>query len=281
MVEETNFEIAGPAPLTARLVMPEAPRAVAVLNSATGVPMGYYRRFADWLAAERDIGCLTYDYRDFGASRRGPMQQSQTDLADWAVSDQQAARDWMRGKAPGLPLWVIGHSIGGATLAYQDRLDQIARVITVGSGEVLLGDHPWLYRAQVMTLWWGHGAALARAFGYLPGRYSGLGEDLPAGVFRQWRRWCTTPGFAEHDPAMHAPDLSGLSAPCRIISLSDDVTVPPVAVDRLSDRMQVAAPVERLRLMPADAGGGAVGHLRAFSRGASALWPRLVDEAAE
>ena len=61
------------AELVGRLYRPEGVvAAAAVLNSATGVPQGYYRHFARWLAAEDGIACLTYDYRDVGRSHSGP-----------------------------------------------------------------------------------------------------------------------------------------------------------------------------------------------------------------
>lgn len=40
-------------------------RAVAVMNSATGVPRHFYRAFAQWMAA-RGYAVLTYDYRGIG-----------------------------------------------------------------------------------------------------------------------------------------------------------------------------------------------------------------------
>ena len=61
--------------LRGRLVRPRGtPRAALVLHGATGAPARYYRGFAEWAAAERDMAVLTYDYRDFGASLRRPMR---------------------------------------------------------------------------------------------------------------------------------------------------------------------------------------------------------------
>ena len=91
-MQTERIEIASDgARLAGRLVRPAGmPRAAVVLHAATGVPARFYRRFADWLAAERDIVCLTYDYRDFGAS--GDPRGSPATMTDWGVRDQQAAR---------------------------------------------------------------------------------------------------------------------------------------------------------------------------------------------
>lgn len=275
MVQIHDVTLSGPADLTAQLFAPDAPQKVAVLNGATGVPKGYYRSFATWMAQERNTAVLIYDYRDFASSLRGSTRDSTATMADWGIIDQQVARDWLAARYPDLPLWVIGHSLGGFMFARQKRLDQIARIITVGSGEVHLSDHPWPYRAVATSFWWGHGPIMAGVMGYLPGRALGIGADIPLGVFRQWRKWCTTRGFTAMDPTLPAPSLDGLTAPVRVVSLSDDNIGTHAAADRLASHL--GPNVERLRLRPQDAGLSKVGHIAAFARSAAPLWPLLVD----
>lgn len=274
-MKTSSFTISGDYPLAARLIEPPAPRAVAVMNAATGIPMGFYRAFAEWMATEMNVACLTYDYHDFGESARGPVKNSRATMADWGVGDQQTARDWLSDRFPDHPLWVIGHSLGGIAFGWQSGLDRIDQIVTAGAGDAYVGDHPWLTRLMAASLWWGHGAALELMMGYLPGRWSGLGgADLPAGVYRQWRLWCTTPGFIEADPSMPPSSLEGLDAPVRLISLSDDAMVTPVAVDRLAARM--GPNVERMRLRPRDAGLKSVGHAGIFGRRSAPLWPLMM-----
>lgn len=270
----SDLTLPGDHALTARLYEPPEPRAVAVMNGATGIPMRHYDGFAQWMAGQMNIACLTYDYRDFGASARGDIRASVATMADWGVGDQQVARDWLADSFPSHPLWVIGHSLGGIAFGWQTGLDRIDQIVTAGAGDAHIGDHPWPTRAMAASLWWGHGAALTRIKGYLPGRLSGLGgPDLPAGVYRQWRRWCTTHGFIAADPAMPSPSLKGLRAQVRVIGLSDDTMVPRAAVDRLAARM--GPNVERVELSPQEAGLAAVGHSGIFSRRSAPLWPLM------
>ncbi|WP_208354480.1 alpha/beta fold hydrolase [Pseudaestuariivita rosea] len=266
------------AVLRGTLTMPNVtPHATIVLNGATGVPHRFYGAFAKWLADHHNIACLTYDYRDFGASVTGPMQQSRAIMADWGVTDQQVARDWLDQRFPDVPLWVIGHSLGGFLLPFQRRLDRIARVIAVASGPVHVSDHPWPYQAMARLFWYGHGPALTRMLGYLPGRFSGLGEDLPAGVYLQWRRWCTSRNFfrADFGRTLPQPRWAGVTAPVKLVALVDDPVTPPHCVWKLKE-FYSGAPVETLSINPKAHGLGRVGHLRAFSRKNAALWDDLI-----
>jgi len=132
------------------------------------------------------MACLTYDYRGFGASATGPIRQSQVLLSDWALIDQAVARAAMRALYPGLPLRVIGHSLGGLTMPLQHRLEEIDHVITIASGRVHVRDRPWPYQTFAHLFWFGHVPVLKRLLGYLPGRLLGFGADLPSAFYWQW-----------------------------------------------------------------------------------------------
>ena len=61
--------------------------------------------------------------------------------------------------------------------------------------------HP-LEQLRVLAMWRVVGPAIISWQGYLAWRRLGLGEDLPLGVYRQWRRWCRFPRYFLDDPAM-------------------------------------------------------------------------------
>jgi predicted alpha/beta hydrolase len=252
-------------------------RALAVLNGAVGVPQRFYRAFASWLAETQEVACLTYDYSDFGASAVGSMRQSKVSLADWGLADQPAAMRAARRLAPGLPVWVIGHSFGGIMLSFNGQAAGAARVITLGSGLVRLSDHPWPYRLAAAAFWYGHGPLLAHGAGYLPGRLAGLGSDLPAAVYWQWRRWATTRGFVLSDAgqALPLPKPATVTAPVRIVAVADDVMVPPHAVWRQMALVPEAVKRQKV-LRPGDYGLDRIGHLGAFARQNSVVWPDII-----
>lgn len=276
-ISEVSFP-SGPARLSGSLFMPKGtPRAGVVINSATGVPHGYYRHFAEWLARERDCAVLTYDYRDFGASLAGPLRGSRTTMADWVLTDMPAARDEMRRQVPGAPLWVIGHSVGAMAMPSQQGIEDVERMICVAAGLVWHRDHPWPYQALARAFWFGHVPLLVRVLGYLPGRLVGFGADLPAPVYWQWRRWCTHADSyrPEIGTILPSPDWKRSGAPVDLFSFADDATSPEISVRKLA-AMYDGAEVRTRVVHPGDLGLDAIGHLSAFARRNMALWPELV-----
>lgn len=273
-ITETAVTLPGPAgPLAGRLFTPAAPGLAVLINAATAVPAGYYAGFARWLAAERQAAVLIWDYRDFGAS--GTPRRSTATMSDWGVHDAAAARAWLASRYAGLPLWLIGHSLGGLALPFQPDLARLDRVISVAAGPVHLRDHPWRMRLGIGSMWYGHGRALTAALGYLPGKRLGLGADVPGPAYRQWRRWCTRDGSCRSDPAMPPLASDSLRAPVTLVAFADDGMVPAAAVWRLEDWMG-KAPVTRRLITPADHGLHSIGHIGAFAARNRAVWPAII-----
>ncbi|MGR3539836.1 MAG: alpha/beta hydrolase family protein [Hasllibacter sp.] len=274
--EAVRFDSEG-HPLTGRLHLPAGgARRVAVLNGATGVPAGYYRAFAEWLAEAHGAAVLTWDYRDFAASATGPVRESRARMSDWAVADQQAARAFAAARFPALPVWVIGHSLGALGLPFQAGIERIERLISVGSGPVHITDHPWRYRPVAGAFWWGPAALAVRLLGYLPARL-GPGMDVPGPVFRQWRRWCTTRGFYGDGTGDGMPPADGARfvGTARFVVAADDDLCPPAAVWRGMAAFPRARR-EQAVLRPGDYGLARLGHVAPFARASRACWPDIV-----
>lgn len=269
--------VAIPAPgatLRGTLFLPPDPTEAVMVNGATGVPAAFYAAFARWLAGT-GRAVLVWDYRDFGASSTGPVRTSAATMTDWGIRDPVAVRAWIAARLPGLPLWAIGHSLGGMALPFQPGVEALARITTVAAGPVHLRDHPWHFQFQAHLLWYAAGPLSVAALGYLPGRRLGLGSDLPAGVFRQWRRWCTTRASLAGDPDLPGLSRPGPACPATLVALADDAMMPPAAVRRLAGWLPRAR-VEHRLLAPAGFGLRQIGHIAAFAPRNRALWPALI-----
>ena len=276
----TRFAAKDGRPLVGAWTLPgrRAPRSAIALHPATGVPARYYRVFARWLAAERDAAVLLYDYRDSGASQPRSLRGVATTMSDWGILDQGGALTHAAETFPEAPLRVLGHSLGGHWLAFHDDIARVDRVTAVASGPIHWRAHPLAKWPAVATLWWLAGPAATAALGYFPGSRLGLGADLPAGVFWQWRRWCLTPGFATADWGRSLPEPRRERArfALHLVAIEDDWMMPPDVVWRLADYYP-AARVTRALIEPRRLGLRSVGHLAAFRERNRVAWPLITD----
>ena len=285
MTDFSEFEVRGVSfgsgefVLKGRLHLPLGrPRAVVILHGATGVPARFYGAFARWLAQHQQIACLTYDYRGFGWSSVSQRKARNIKLSDWAVLDAEAARDFAASTLPGVPIWLLGHSLGALCIPFQRDLDQISRIIAVASGTVHTTDHPWPYQGLARLFWFVLGPLAVLTYGRLPGRVFGFSHDIPAKVYWQWRYWCTHRSFhADHiGTSLPYPDWSGVKSPTKIVAVADDELTPPASVWRLM-RCYPQAPKTQLMLRPEDYGLSKIGHMGAFAKPNEAVWPKLIS----
>ena len=109
-------------------------------------------------------------------------------MADWAALDVTAAVAWMRERYHDLPLNYVGHSFGGQALGLLANNGEVSRALLIAAqaGYWKLMASPERYRVYAFMNY--IAAPLTRLLGYAPG-WSGLGEDLPKGVYQQWASW--------------------------------------------------------------------------------------------
>lgn len=259
-----------------------AARAVAVMHAATGVPRGYYRAFAVWLA-EQGYAVLTYDYRGIGGSRRGPIRDDRASMRDWAVLDMSAAHaaaDARRraGTADELPLLLLGHSFGGNSLAFARGVEQADAILLVASQIPVVHHFPGWRRWGAAFFFRAWVPLVTRLCGFLPAWANGGGEAVPREAALQWCDWGTREAWAYSDPAMQPHRAVGaVVSPVHLWHVSDDLTyAPPGAVDALAAQFRNAS-VQRHGVTPQEVGQQRLGHFGAFRREPGAqLWQRLL-----
>ena len=107
--------------------VPEAPRAVVVISHGVSEHGGRYRHVVERLVPE---GCALYaiDHRGHG---RSDGHRALVDRVAHVVSDLDALVDLAAAESPGLPRFLLGHSMGGCIaiaycLRHQDKLDGVA-----------------------------------------------------------------------------------------------------------------------------------------------------------
>ncbi|WP_414650280.1 alpha/beta fold hydrolase [Duganella sp.] len=253
-------------------------RAVVLLHPATAVSQTFYQAFATYLCG-RGLHVLTYDYRGIGRSRPRDLRDTKVSMADWMEDDVGAVTRWAAARFPGLPLLAVGHSVGGHAIL-------LASSTSALRAGVLIAAHAGVTRtirgaAERLRIWCVLrvlGPLLCRALGYMPCRRLGLGEDLPAGVMRQWGRWTSLPHYFYDDPALDAARRAArVDMPLLVLGMEDDPWANPTAIALLL-APAVNAAVERRQIVPREVGVAAIGHMGFFrKRHADILWPGVGD----
>ena len=244
-----------------------------VMASAIGVPRGFYRRFAEFAQA-RGVNVVTTDYRGIGDSKPATLKGFDMQHADWSTLDLAAAVDYaaLRGK-----VWLVGHSLGGHAIGQLPDANVLQAAYVCGGGA---GWHGWMPRPEryrVWAMWNVLGPIGTRIYGYQPMSKLGAGEDLPMGVYRDWKRWCKLPHYFFDDP--EAKSITDKFAEVRIpigaaVSI-DDLWAPPASRDAFFKGYRNAA-VDPIDLLPTSLGVRQVGHMGYFRpQAGQVLWPQI------
>ena len=261
--------------LAGTLYRPKAPNRRAVLfQAASGVKQEYYGKFAEYLAG-RGFAALAFDYRGIGRSAPPKLRGFQARMRDWAEKDIGGALDYLARATHGARLIGIGHSFGALAFGLVPGNERYVAAMTVGAqsgywkhwrGKGRIG--MWVLTHVVLP-------AMSRLYGYVPSRIFGQGEDLPAGVAREWASWCRHPGYLVG--ALGAQEAyASFAAPLRVYSIADDSYAPPAAVEAFLG-FYPNAPRSRVDVDPARH-GGPIGHFGFFrERHRETLWRDAAD----
>ena len=246
-----------------------------IVAGATGVPQSFYRHFASF-AAGRGYTTLTLDYRGIGLSKPKHLKGFQMNYLDWAHQDLSAAVASV--PDDGEPLFMVGHSFGGHAFGLIPNHQRVSRFYTFATGAGWSGWMPRSERLRVLIMWHLLGPLLVKWDGYLSWSRLGMGEDLPLGVYRDWKKWCAYPHyFFDDDSVAYVRDRFA------------KVTTPIVAANALDDRW--ATPASRNAFMqgysaanwigvdlePRAIGQRNIGHMGYFRPSAALLWESVLQ----
>jgi predicted alpha/beta hydrolase len=246
-----------------------------VVAGATGVPQGFYRRFAEH-AAGRGFDVVTFDYRGIGASAPANLRGFRMDYRDWGRLDLAAV---VTEVADSGDVFLVGHSYGGQALGLLPDPSPVRAAYVLGSGSGWTGWMPRLERVRVRLLWGVVGPVVTRWAGYLAWSRLGMGEDLPLDVYRQWKRWCRYPHYFFDDPLVREEiqeSFDRVRTPIVAANSVDDPWIPPAARDAFMVGYRNAA-VTPVDLEPYELGLKTLGHMGYFRQGAEPLWDKVLD----
>lgn len=247
-----------------------ATRAHLVMAGATGVPQGFYRRFAEF-ASSQGYSVMTLDYRGIGRSKPKSLKGFRMDYLDWGRQDLAAAVDAM--SVPDLPLYVVGHSYGGHAFGLLPNHHKVDGLYTFATGAGWDGWMPLAERLRVKFMWGVLGPLIVRIKGYLAWSWMGMGEDLPIDVYRQWKHWCSFPRYFFQDPEMThiATGFDNVRSPIMACNALDDLWARPKSRDAFMAGYRNVEWKSK-DIDPRQAGMGPIGHMGYFKQKCAPLW---------
>jgi predicted alpha/beta hydrolase len=246
-----------------------------IVGGATGVPQRFYRRFAEFAVAQ-GYAVTTLDFRGIGKSAPSTLRGYQASYSEWATQDLFSTVNWVAGQSNDKPIYFVGHSFGGHALGQLTNHALITRAYFFGTGAGWSGHMPPLERLKVNFLWHALGPLVVPLVGYMPGRFIG-GENLPIGVYRQWKRWCGFKRYVFDDPCATAiaAAYGNVTMPIVAANATDDLWALPVSRDYFMQGYTNAV-ITRRDLNPQEL-GMPIGHMGYFRQGREALWAQCLQ----
>lgn len=268
----------------AGLLVPAAPtpaaaaRGALVVNAATGFPREFYLKFASYCAA-RGYHTLVYDYRGMGASAPAALDTEPARMSDWGLLDMPAALEFLAARFPALPLFTLGHSVGGQLVGCMENHGRARAHVMIATSTGYWRRQRVPFRYLALFFWKIYGPLAIRRRGYLPRGAVWSGGSLPRGVFEQWRAWCLRAEHFGPDLAaeMRGSQFDAVRAPVLSWGFTDDPIATPAAVEALL-KFYPQARIERRWSAPEDVGVRSIGHQGFFfERHRDSLWRGVLD----
>lgn len=246
-------------------------KGAVLIVPAMGTPQSYYESFATWLASQ-GYTVATFDYRGIGASRPDKLSGFRADILDWARLDCAAVMDTLAARTPDMPLYWIGHSLGGQILPFVPNHSRLSKAVMVASGSGYWRENAAPARRYVLWLWYVVVPIAVTLCGYFPGKSLRKVGDLPKGVMMQWRRWCLHPQYALGDGEETRAQFAAVKTRIVALSFQDDEYLSFRSMESLQS-FYTNAQVSIKRIKPKDLGLQRVGHFGFFrAKFEQALW---------
>jgi len=247
-------------------------RGGVVIAPAMAVPQRYYADFADYLAGQ-GYRVWTFDYRGMGESGSEDVRSCTADLSDWVDKDYEAVMQTALAALDGLPLYVVGHSLGGQTAPLLASAPRIAGLVNVGVGSGAPRHNQRPVRLRSPLLWYLLIPVLCPLFGYFPGASIGLIGDVPRRAMEQWRSWCLTPDYILSGEPRARDAYAKARYPVLSLIFSDDELLLESGCRMMHDAY-TGTEVDYQVLTPEEFALSRIGHFGFFrSEHESSLWP--------
>lgn len=225
----------------------EAGAPVVLVMAALGAPARLYQNLAAALA-ERGCNVALLEQRGHGESVLRASRESDWGFSDVLGNDLPAVFDWIEKQAPGAPLYLLGHSLGGHYSAIMAGRcpERIAGVIVVATGSPWWRAFDGKFRFQIRLLV-NLLPFITLLAGYYPGKQMGFGDREARTLMADWRDLAidntyVARGLKEKLDA----NISRFTGPVLSVRLADDPFAPERAMRAVTDKFANGVVTEKV-----------------------------------
>ena len=218
--------------------VPDQPRAVLFFAPAMGVEARYYGPFVEALSARGILVAMT-ELRGHGTSSLRPGRGVDFGYRDIVELDIPAALRVVEERAPAVPLYLGGHSLGGQLV----MLHVAATRPDIGGMALVACAIPYYRNWQGRPRGWIRLAAVlfpvaGFLLGYVPGDRFGFGGKEARTLMRDWAHNART---ARYEPIGSEVDYESALAELEVdlvtVNVDGDEMAPPGAVDFMFEKV--------------------------------------------
>jgi predicted alpha/beta hydrolase len=261
-------------------------KGLLLILSGTGILQRFYRKFSLFAASQGFI-VLTLDFRGVGRSRPKSLIGFKAKLRDWGQFDIGGAIEYLHQYRSELPLYALGHSMGGQQLGLAPNHQLVSGAMLVASSTAYWRGFARPYAYLAAAIWFVLLPVATTLFGYAPAKRFGQGEDLPKGVAFEFFRWCKHPSyisaFFETGSGLKSQQSAiksfhaDVCFPIRALGFTDDEIATKSTVPQLLSFYK-NAPHEVQWYSPESLGEKTIGHLGFFKKiGETYFWKDALD----
>lgn len=251
-------------------------RGVITVHGGTGVPEGFYHRFAEYVA-NKGFAVVTYAYRGTGRSGMArDKENADIRMSDWITEDVPGVIDWAHEEFD-VPHYAVGHAVGGHGIAYAGSEGTFDSAALINCRGMRIAKVPSVVgKIRAFTLFNIIGPISATLTGHIPASGWKMTDEPPLGVMRQWASWARKNDYFFSDPEFDfANRFSRATQPFLSIRVPDDYWTEESSADLITDRLTGSAGVEKRQARPAR--GQGVGYGGYFRKGHEKEWDELVE----
>ena len=226
----------------------ESARGSVILMAALGMGARFYQPLAQALQAA-GLNVALLEQRGHGDSPWRPSHRCDWGFREPLVNEIPVALDWVKSRSSGLPVYLMGHSLGGhySAMAAGVYGEQIDGIILAACGSPWVGGFTGTTRRKLVFLC-AMIPPVSALLGYYPGDKLGFGGREARTLMQDWRALAKTNRYQANG---FSDDLdcgiAQYSGPVLSLSLADDPFAPPASVDAVVDKF-IAASVSNVLL---------------------------------